>query len=85
MNPSDYILITPEHLAFIQMLGRTILVDRQPSETEGLFLDSGHYKLITANGEAFAEGPVWILWDADGYPFSISPEEFEKFYKRKEV
>ena len=81
----DYILITPEHLAFAQMLGRTIEVERKPSETEALFLDAGHFKITTSNGESFAEGPVWILWDTSGFPYPITPEEFERLYTRKEA
>lgn len=61
-----------------------IRVERQPSETDAYFIPSGHYKVMTSNGESKCKGPVWILWDTSGYPYPITPEEFEKLYTRKE-
>jgi hypothetical protein len=83
MSESDFMQITPEHLAFAQMLGRTVKVERKPSETEALFLNDGNFKIVTANGNSFAEGPVWILWDTAGFPYPITPTEFERLYERK--
>jgi hypothetical protein len=57
-----------------------VRVERQPSETDAYFLEYGYYKVMTSNGESFCEGPVWILWDTSGYPYPITPEEFEKLY-----
>lgn len=62
-----------------------IRVERQPSETDAYFLPSGHYKVLTSNGESKCEGPVWILWDSGGSPYPITPEEFEKIYVRKDA
>lgn len=73
----------PEHLGFATALGRTIRVERKPSTTDALFLEAGHFKVITSNGESYAEGPVWILWDTSGFPYPITPDEFEKLYERK--
>lgn len=61
-----------------------IQVVRQPSETDAYFIPTGIYKVITSNGESFCEGPVWILWDTSGYPYPITPEEFDKLYIRKD-
>lgn len=60
-----------------------IRVVRQPSETDAYFIPHGHYKVMTSNGESMCEGPVWILWDTSGYPYPITPEEFETIYVRK--
>lgn len=61
-----------------------IRVERKPSETDAYFLPSGHYKVQTSNGESKCEGPVWILWDTAGYPYPITPEEFDTLYTRKD-
>lgn len=61
-----------------------IRVERQPSETDAYFIPSGHYKVVTSNGESHCLGPVWILWDTAGYPYPITPEEFDKLYVRKD-
>jgi hypothetical protein len=61
-----------------------IRVVRQPSETDAYFIPSGHYKVMTSNGESKCEGPVWILWDTSGYPYPITPEEFKTLYTRKD-
>lgn len=61
-----------------------IRVERQPSETDAYFIPHGHYKVATSNGESMCQGPVWILWDTSGYPYPITPEEFDKLYKRKD-
>lgn len=58
-------------------------VERKLSETEAYFIPHGHYKVMTSNGESKCEGPVWILWDTLGYPYPITPEEFDKLYVRK--
>lgn len=63
---------------------KLIRVEWQPSETDALFLSEGIYKVLTSNGESFCEGPVWILWDKSGFPYPITPEEFEMIYKRKD-
>lgn len=60
-----------------------IQVERKPSETEAYFIPSGHYKVMTSNGESLCEGPVWILWDTAGYPYPITPQEFETLYVKK--
>lgn len=57
-----------------------VRVERQPSETDAYFLSEGYYKVETSNGESLCEGPVWILWDTAGYPYPITPEEFDKLY-----
>lgn len=80
----DVLLVTPEHLEFARVLGKTFTVERKPSTTEALFLDGGHFQIVTSNGKSFAEGPVYILWDTAGFPYPITPEEFEKLYTRKE-
>lgn len=62
---------------------KLIPVERRPSETEAYFLPAipdGYYKVITSNGESYCEGPVWILWDTSGFPYPITPDEFEKLY-----
>lgn len=59
-----------------------VRVKRQPSETDAYFIPSGHYKVYTSNGESKCEGPVWILWDTSGYPYPITPEEFDKLYAK---
>lgn len=61
-----------------------IRVERQPSETDAYFIPIGNYKVITSNGQSRCQGPVWILWDTSGYPYPITPEEFETLYKRKD-
>ena len=76
-------LIGPEHQAIAMMVGQAVRVERRPTETRALFMDEGHFKITTSNGTSFAEGPVWILWDTEGYPYPITPEEFEKLYIRK--
>lgn len=53
---------------------------RQPSQTDAYFIPSGHYKVVTATGESKCEGPVWILWDTSGYPYPMTPDEFDKLY-----
>jgi hypothetical protein len=60
-----------------------IQVERRPSETVAYFIPSGHYKVLTSNGESRCEGPVWILWDTSGYPYPITPEEFDTLYTKK--
>lgn len=60
-------------------------VERLPSETMAYFIRDGYYKVMTANGESFCSGPVWILWDSIGCPYPITPEEFNKFYVRKKT
>jgi hypothetical protein len=60
-----------------------IRVERRPSETDAYFIPEGHYKVLTSNGESQCEGPVWILWDTSGYPYPISPTEFNELYTRK--
>lgn len=60
-----------------------ILVERLPSETVAYFLPEGYYKVLTSNGESFCNGPVWILWDTSGYPYPITPGEFDKLYRKK--
>jgi hypothetical protein len=62
-----------------------IRVERMPSETVAYFLPSGHYRVVTSNGLSTCEGPVWILWDSAGYPYPITPDEFDKLYKRKDT
>lgn len=62
-----------------------VRVERQPSETDAYFIPTGHYKVTTSNGESKCEGPVWILWDTSGYPYPITPEEFDKLYVRKDA
>jgi len=57
-----------------------IRVRRRPSETDAYFIPHGHYKVMTSNGESKCKGPVWILWDTSGYPYPITPEEFEALY-----
>lgn len=61
-----------------------VRVERQPSETDAYFIPEGLYKVITSNGESWCEGPVWILWDTAGFPYPITPGEFNKLYKVKE-
>lgn len=61
-----------------------IRVERKPSETDAFFIPSGHYRVITSNGESMCEGPVWILWDTLGYPYPITPEEFDTLYVKKD-
>lgn len=61
-----------------------IRVERKPSETDAFFIPSGHYKVMTSNGESKCVGPVWILWDTSGYPYPITPDEFKKLYTRKD-
>lgn len=60
-------------------------VVRRPSETVAYLLNEGYYKVLTSNGESFCHGPVWILWDTSGYPYPVTPEEFNKLYIQKEV
>lgn len=62
-----------------------IRVERKPSETDAYYLPTGVYKVITSNGESMCEGPVWILWDTSGYPYPITPEEFDALYVRKDA
>jgi len=62
-----------------------IRVERQPSETDAYFIPHGHYKVMTSNGESKCEGPVWILWDTSGYPYPITPKEFDKLYVKKDA
>jgi hypothetical protein len=62
-----------------------IRVERQPSETDAYFLLTGNYKVLTSNGESMCQGPVWILWDTAGFPYPITPEEFDKLYVRKDT
>lgn len=62
-----------------------IRVERKPSETDAYFLAEGHYLVMTSNGESKCEGPVWILWDTSGYPYPITPEEFNTLYVRKDA
>ena len=57
-----------------------ITVERIPTETKAYYLREGYYKVLTSNGESFCHGPVWILWDTSGYPYPITPEEFERLY-----
>jgi hypothetical protein len=61
----------------------TIRVERKPSETNAYYIPYGHYKVMTSNGESKCVGPVWILWDTSGYPYPITPDEFNKLYTRK--
>jgi len=72
--------ILREHLVFDKALGHTVRVERQTSETDALFFEEGSFKIITSNGELFCRGPVWILWDTSGYPYPITPDEFNKLY-----
>lgn len=60
-----------------------IRVERQPTETDAYFIPHGHYKVMTSNGESTCTAPVWILWDTLGYPYPITPEEFDALYIRK--
>lgn len=62
-----------------------VRVERKPSETDAYFISKGQYKVLTSNGVSECEGPVWILWDSGGYPYPITPEEFEKIYVRKDT
>lgn len=62
-----------------------VRVERQPSETDAYFIPHGHHKVMTSNGESHCEGPVWILWDTSGYPYPITPDEFEKLYVQKDA
>jgi len=62
-----------------------IVVKRLPSETEAYFIADGYYKVLTSNGESFCTGPVWILWDTSGFPYPITPEEFNKLYIRRDA
>lgn len=61
-----------------------IRVKRKPSETDAYFLPEGHYRVTTPNGESMCQGPVWILWDTSGFPYPITPDEFNKLYDRVE-
>lgn len=61
-----------------------VRVERKASETDAYFIPTGHYKVLTSNGESKCEGPVWILWDTTGFPYPITPEEFERLYTRKD-
>lgn len=61
---------------------RLIPVARKPSTTEAYYIHSGHYKVLTSNGESLCSGPVWILWDTAGFPYPITPEEFDMVYIR---
>lgn len=59
-----------------------VRVTRRTSETDAYPLPLGHYKVMTSNGESVCEAPVWILWDTSGYPYPITPDEFETLYDR---
>lgn len=59
---------------------KLIRVKRKPSETDAYFIEDGYYKVLTSNGESFCDGPVWILWDTLGFPYPITPEEFDNLY-----
>lgn len=61
-----------------------IRVERKPSETDAYFLPVGVYEVVTSNGKSYCEAPVWILWDTSGFPYPITPEEFDKLYNRVE-
>lgn len=64
---------------------QTELVERKPSKDRpALYLERGSYKIKTATGWVERTGPMWILWGAVGYPYAITPEEFEKLYVRKD-
>lgn len=54
------------------------------SERDAYFIPDGHYKVMTSLGAKKCEGPVWILWDTLGYPYPITPDEFDKLYIRKD-
>lgn len=58
-----------------------VKVERQPSQTDAYFIPEGRYRVVTANGDCLCEAPVWILWDTSGFPYPITPTEFEKLYK----
>lgn len=60
-----------------------IRVESQPLETDAYFIPSGHYKVMTSTGESKCEGPVWILWDASGFPYPVTIEEFNTLHVRK--
>lgn len=61
-----------------------VRVERKPSETDAYFIVEGEYEVITSNGKSYCEAPVWILWDTSGFPYPITPEEFEMLYDRVE-
>lgn len=59
-------------------------VATKPQEADGFFLPSGHYKVEGAYSTQKVEGPVWILFDNEGYPYSLTPDEFEKGWEVKD-
>lgn len=61
-----------------------VRVERKPSETDAYFIPEGQYEVVTSNGKSYCEGPVWILWDTSGFPYPITPDEFDKLYSRVE-
>lgn len=74
-----YALVTRETRE--DVAGELVRVVRKPTETDAYFLAAGHHKVQTANGPIKVQGPVWILWDQEGSPYPITPDEFARIYE----
>lgn len=70
-----YALVTKEGREFVE--DQIVPVYRRLVRSEGFFLPTGHYEVHTITGPHRCEGPIWILYDPDGFPYPCEVHVFE--------
>lgn len=58
-----------------------VTIKRKQSTAKAFYLESGHYEVETISATVQVEAPIWIIIDAQGYPYPCDPDVFEATWR----